>query len=264
MREGLFDLAGTVAIVTGGNGGIGEGIACGLAAAGSNIVIAARDVAKGRDVARGIEDHYGVKALCLELDVRDPESIERLVADAIRHFGCIDILVNNAAILKRKSPQDFTIEEWEDIISTNLRGVFLCSQAVYPFMKGRGGKIINIGSLVSIVGSARNAVYAASKGGVLQLTRSLAVAWGPDNIQVNAILPGWISTAMNVRARKDFQDTDMDKHVLARTPAGRWGTAEDCVGPAVFLASHASDFVTGEFLIVDGGYAQTLLMITEQ
>ncbi len=249
--------------MTGGNSGIGEGIALGLAAAGSSVVIAARDMAKSHDVARKIEELYGLKPLCLELDVRDPQSINRMVTDTNQHFGSIDILVNNAAILVRKQPEDFAIQEWEDIITTNLRGVFLCSQAVYPFMKEKGGKIINIGSLTSIVGSARNAIYAASKGGVLQLTRSLAVAWGPNNIQVNAILPGWITTPMNVRARKDFPGMSVDKHVLARTPAGRWGTEEDCVGPAIFLASRASDFVTGEFLIVDGGYAQSLLMITE-
>ncbi len=255
----LFDLTDRVAVVTGGNGGIGKGIAQGLAGAGCRIVVAARNMEKSAAAARDIEQEFGVKTLCIELDVKDPESIKRMPAKVMQEFGRLDILVNNAGVNLRKLPQDFSVEEWDNIQSTNLRSVFLCSQAVHPIMKGKGGKIINTGSLTSLIGSARTSPYAASKAGVLQLTRSLAVAWAPDNIQVNAILPGYIATSLTVQAIKDFPG--LDEHVLQRTPAGRWGTPEDFAGPAVFLASKASNFVTGEFLVVDGGYTQGLFLI---
>jgi 2-deoxy-D-gluconate 3-dehydrogenase len=255
----LFDLSDKVAVVTGGNGGIGKGIAEGLAGAGCSVVIAARSRDKSAAAAQEIEQAYGVRTLCVELDVKDPESIKRMPGQVLEAFGRLDILVNNAGVNVRKLPQDFSLEEWDHIQNTNLRSVFLCSQAVHPIMKCKGGKIINTGSLTSLIGSARTSPYAASKAGVLQLTRSLAVAWAPDNIQVNAILPGYIATPLTVQARKDFPG--LDEHVLQRTPAGRWGTPEDFAGPAVFLASKASDFVTGEFLVVDGGYTQGLFLI---
>ena len=259
MRTQLFDLTDRVAVVTGGNGGIGKGIAEGLASAGCNIVIAARNMAKSSEAAREIEHEYGVKTLSIELDVKDPESIKQMPGQVMREFGRLDILVNNAGVNLRKLPQDFSVEEWDNIQNTNVRSVFLCSQAVHPLMKGKGGKIINTGSLTSLIGSGRTSPYATSKAGVLQLTRSLAVAWAPDHIQVNAILPGYIATPLTVQARKDFPG--LDEHVLQRTPAGRWGTPEDFAGPAVFLASKASEFVTGEFLVVDGGYTQGLFII---
>ncbi len=259
LNPHLFDLTGEVAIVTGGNSGIGKGIAAGLAGAGCSIVIASRNLEKSGAAAQELEQDFGVKTLCIQLDVKDPESIERMPDQVMGELGRIDILVNNAGMNVRKLPQDFSVDEWDRIIDTNLRSVFLCSQAVHPVMKETGGKIINIGSLTSIVGSGRTSPYAASKAGVLQLTRSLAVAWAPDNIQVNAILPGYISTPLTVQARRDFPG--LDRHVLERTPAGRWGTPEDFAGPAVFLASKASDFVTGDFLVVDGGYTQGLFLI---
>lgn len=259
MKLQLFDLSEKVAVVTGGNGGIGKGIAEGLASAGCSIVIAARNRDKSAAAAQEIEQAYGVRTLCVELDVKDPESIKRMPGQVLEAFGRLDILVNNAGVNLRKLPQDFLVEEWDHIQNTNLRSVFLCSQSVHPVMKGKGGKIINTGSLTSLIGSGRTSPYAASKAGVLQLTRSLAVAWAPDNIQVNAILPGYIATPLTVQARKDFPG--LDEHVLQRTPAGRWGTPEDFAGPAVFLASKASDFVTGEFLVVDGGYTQGLFLI---
>lgn len=259
MRTQLFDLTDRVAVVTGGNGGIGKGIAEGLASAGCNIVIAARNMAKSSEAAREIEHEYGVKTLSIELDVKDPESIKQMPGQVMREFGRLDILVNNAGVNLRKLPQDFSVEEWDNIQNTNVRSVFLCSQAVHPLMKGKGGKIINTGSLTSLIGSGRTSPYATSKAGVLQLTRSLAVAWAPDHIQVNAILPGYIATPLTMQARKDFPG--LDEHVLQRTPAGRWGTPEDFAGPAVFLASKASEFVTGEFLVVDGGYTQGLFII---
>jgi 2-deoxy-D-gluconate 3-dehydrogenase len=259
VKQKLFDLSERVAVVTGGNGGIGKGIAEGLAGAGCSVVIAARNREKSVATAQEIEQAYGVRTMCVELDVMDPESIKRMPGQVLEAFGRLDILFNNAGVNLRKLPQDFSVEEWDHIQNTNLRSVFLCSQAVHPVMKGKGGKIINTGSLTSLVGSARTSPYAASKAGVLQLTRSLAVAWAPDNIQVNAILPGYIATPLTVQSRKDFPG--LDEHVLHRTPAGRWGTPEDFAGPAVFLASKASDFVTGEFLVVDGGYTQGLFLI---
>jgi 2-deoxy-D-gluconate 3-dehydrogenase len=182
-----------------------------------------------------------------------------MVNQVVTEFGRIDILVNNAGTNIRKMPQEFSVAEWDEVLDTNLRGAFLCSQAVYAVMKKDGGKIINIGSMTSIYGSMKTAPYASSKGGILQLTRSLAVAWAPDNIQVNAILPGWIDTPLTQGSRKAFPG--LDGHVVHRTPAGRWGKPDDFAGPAVFLASRASDFVTGGYLLVDGGYAQSTLIM---
>lgn len=250
----LFSLKGKVGIVTGGNGGIGKGIARGFAAAGGDIVIAARNQAKTAEAAREIQEGFGVRVLGVQVDVRDEGQIRTMVQQAVDKFGRIDILVNNAGMNIRKMPQDYKIAEWDDIINVNLRSAFLCSQAVYPSMKaGGGGKMINIGSMTSIFGLAQVPVYGASKGGIVQLTRSLAVAWAPDNIQVNAILPGWINTDLATRARRDIPN--LNERVLSRTPAGRWGEPADLAGVAVFLASRASDFVTGVALPVDGGFS---------
>jgi 2-deoxy-D-gluconate 3-dehydrogenase len=177
-----------------------------------------------------------------------------MVDQTIEKFGRIDILVNNAGINIRKMPQDYQISEWDGVLNVNLRSVFLCSQAVYPAMKKTGGgKIINIGSMTSIFGGAKLAPYGTSKGGIVQMMRSLAVAWATDNIQVNAILPGWINTDLTIQARKELNG--LDKKVKSRTPVGRWGEPQDLAGAAVFLASPASDFVTGVALPVDGGYS---------
>jgi len=259
MRTQMFDLTERVAVVTGGNSGIGWGMATGLASAGCNIVIASRNTSKSTGAAQELAEQYGVKTHAIELDVSDPESIAQMPDKVLAEFGRLDILVNNAGINVRKPPQEFSVEEWDKIQNTNVRSVFLCSKAVYPLMKGKGGKIINTGSLTSLVGSGRTSPYATSKAGVLQLTRSLAIAWAPDNIQVNAILPGYIATPLMIQARKD--SPGLDEHVVQRTPAGRWGTPEDMAGPAVFLASQASNFVTGEFVVVDGGYSQGLFLI---
>jgi len=259
MRTQMFDLTEKVAVVTGGNSGIGWGMASGLASAGCSIVIASRNVSKSAGAAQELAEQYGVRTHAIELDVRDPASIDQMPDKVLAEFGHLDILVNNAGVNLRKPPQEFSVEEWDDIQNTNIRSVFLCSKAAYPILKCKGGKIINTGSLTSLVGSGRTSPYATSKAGVLQLTRSLAIAWAPDNIQVNAILPGYIATPLMIQARKD--SPGLDEHVVQRTPAGRWGTPEDMAGPAVFLASKASDFVTGEFLVVDGGYVQGLFLV---
>ncbi|HEY51434.1 MAG TPA: glucose 1-dehydrogenase [Dehalococcoidia bacterium] len=251
----LFDLTGKVAIVTGGNGGIGKGIADGLASAGSDIVIFARNEDKTAKAVKDIEKKYGVSVLGLKVDVGQEESIQNGVKQALDKFGRIDTLVNNAGVNIRKAPEEYTVEEWDWILGINLRGAFLCAKAVYPAMKKAGsGKIINIGSMTSLYGLAKVLCYACSKAGMVQLTYTLALAWAKDNIQVNAILPGWIDTPLTVSARRDFPG--LDEFVLDRTPAGRWGAPADFAGAAIFLASKASDFVTAEYIKVDGGFAQ--------
>jgi 2-deoxy-D-gluconate 3-dehydrogenase len=257
MKE-LLSLEGKVAIVTGGNGGIGKGIAQGFAGMGANIVIAARNQQKTADAEREIREAFGVKVMGLIVDVTDEKEVQRLVNLTLEKLGRIDILVNNAGINNRKLPQDYQISEWDEVIRANLRSAFLCSQAVYPAMKkAGGGKIINIGSMTTIFGGAKLAPYGTSKGGIVQLARSLAAAWAVDNIQVNAILPGWINTEMTLQARKDMPG--LDDRVKSRTPAGRWGEPRDLAGAAVFLASSASDYLTGVALPVDGGFSISLL-----
>jgi 2-deoxy-D-gluconate 3-dehydrogenase len=249
----MFDLAGKVAIVTGGNGGIGLGMARGLAGAGARVVIAGRDAVKSKGAVADLEGRGG-QALALEVDVVDEASVARLFAVTIERCGRLDILVNNAGTNIRKPPQDYTAEEWHRVLDTNLTSAFLCARAAYPLMKAAGGgKIINIGSMFSIFGGGLVAPYGSSKGGMVQLTKSLAAAWARDNIQVNAVLPGWIDTALTRNARAQVKG--LHESVLARTPAGRWGEIDDMAGVAVFLAGRGSDFVTGTAIPVDGGYA---------
>ena len=248
-----FDLSGRVAFVTGGNGGIGLGMAKGLAEAGSTLVIAGRDRAKAQTALAELRA-LGGKAEFAVLDVRDEASCRQALDRTAEQFGRLDILVNNAGTSVRKPPQDLTSEEWHMVMDTNLTSAFVCSQAAYPHMqRAGGGKIINIGSMMSIFASSYAAPYAASKGGIVQMARALAVAWAKDNIQVNSILPGWVDTALTRTARE--QVPGLNERVLARTPAQRWGSADDFAGIAVFLASSASDFITGAAIPVDGGYS---------
>jgi 2-deoxy-D-gluconate 3-dehydrogenase len=248
-----FDLTGQVAIVTGGNGGIGLGIALGLSEAGAAVVVAGRDARKNAAALGAVEARGGIAA-AIEFDVADEASCRAMVEGTLRRFGRIDILVNNAGMNIRKNPETYSLTEWHRILDTNLTGAFVCAQLVHPQMRRTGrGKIINIGSMTSIFGAGFAAPYAASKGGIVQLTRSLAVAWAGDGIQVNAILPGWIDTELTLGARRDVPG--LHERVVARTPAGRWGKPRDLAGVAVFLASRASDFVTGAAIPVDGGYS---------
>jgi 2-deoxy-D-gluconate 3-dehydrogenase len=246
----MFDLTGRVAIVTGGNGGIGLGMARGFAAAGASIIVAARDAAKAEAAIAEI----GGRSAFIPLDVVDETSCRAVITQTVDRFGRLDILVNNTGTSIRKPPETYTAAEWHAVLDTNLTGAFLCSQAAHPVMKrSGGGKIINIGSMFSLFGSAYAAPYAASKGALVQLTKSLAAAWAADNIQVNAVLPGWIDTELTRDARR--QVAGLHERVLARTPAGRWGTPQDLAGTAVFLASAASDFITGAAIPVDGGFS---------
>ncbi len=248
-----FDLRGKVAIVTGGNGGIGLGMARGLADAGADIAIVGRNQAKSDAVAADMMAR-GVRAVAVTADVTDKNAVTAMIARVGDAFGRIDILINNAGINIRKPPQALELDEWSEVIETNLTSAFLCSKAAYPALKAAGGgKIINIGSMMSIFGASFAPAYAASKGGIVQFTRACACAWAADNIQVNAILPGWIDTDLTRTARQ--QVDGLHDRVLARTPAARWGEIGDFAGIAVFLSSAASDFVTGTAIPVDGGYS---------
>jgi 2-deoxy-D-gluconate 3-dehydrogenase len=248
LDRNAFDLTGRTALVTGGNGGIGLGMAKGLAEAGAQLAIAGRDPAKNRAAAKALD------AIAIEVDVTDEGSCRAMVEQAAKHLGRLDILVNNAGINIRKAPQDYTLEEWHKVMDTNLTSAFVASQAAYPHLKKSGhGKVVNIGSMMSIFGGGYLAPYGASKGAIVQLTRALASAWAKDNIQVNAVLPGWIDTDLTRRAREQLQG--LNDRVLSRTPAGRWGEPADMAGIGVFLCSSASDFVTGTAIPVDGGYS---------
>jgi 2-dehydro-3-deoxy-D-gluconate 5-dehydrogenase len=201
VKQGMFDLSGKVAIVTGGNGGIGLGMARGLAVAGAAIAIVGRNETKSNEAAAALTKNGG-RAIAVITDVTDETAVSAMVARVGRELGRIDILVNNAGINIRKPADQLEIAEWDSVIATNLTSAFLCSRAVHPAMKqAGGGKIINIGSMMSIFGASFAPAYAASKGGIVQFTRSCAVAWATDNIQVNAILPGWIDTELTRRAR---------------------------------------------------------------
>lgn len=248
-----FDLTGRVAVVTGGNGGIGLGMAIGLAEAGAAIVICGRDARKNA-AAREQLAAIGAKADALELDLADAASCRALADQAAQRMGRLDILINNAGITVRKAPQDLTDDEFDDVVNLNLNAAFRCARAAHPHLvRAGGGKIINIGSMLSIFGTPWAAPYAASKGGIVQMSRALATAWAKDNIQVNCVLPGWIDTDLTRSARQ--QVPGLNERVLARTPAGRWGDAADLAGLAVFLAAPASDFITGTAIPADGGYS---------
>jgi 2-deoxy-D-gluconate 3-dehydrogenase len=249
----LFDLSGKVAIVTGGNGGIGLGMARGLAQAGAAVAVAGRQAAKSAAAVRELEG-LGARAIAVEVDVTREASCREMVQKTVERLGRLDILVNNAGTNVRKQPQEYTLDEYRLVLDTNLTSAFVGCQAAYPAMvKAGGGKIINIGSMMSIFGASFTAPYAASKGGIVQMTKAMACAWAKDNIQVNAVLPGWIDTALTQRARKEI--SGLHENVLRRTPAGRWGEPGDLSGIAVFLCSKSSDFVTGTAIPVDGGYS---------
>ncbi len=249
----MFDLTGRIALVTGGNGGIGLGMARGLGEAGATVWIVGRNAAKSEAAVAQLRAD-GIRCETLAADVADEAEVAALFAEVSARHGRLDILVNNAGTTVRKPPQDLTLAEWQGVLDVNLTSYFLCSRAAHPLMRAAGGgKVINIASIMSLFGAPYAPAYCASKGGVVQFTKSLALAWAGDNIQANAVLPGWIATELTDAARA--QVPGLNERVLARTAAGRWGTPRDLAGVAVFLASTASDFVTGAAIPVDGGYA---------
>ena len=249
----MFDLTDRIALVTGGNGGIGLGMARGLGQAGATVIIVGRNAEKSAAALRELQA-LGVRAESLACDVAKEAEVQRMFAEVQARHGRLHILVNNAGSTVRKPPQDFSLDDWNQVMDVNLTSAFLCARAAYPLMlQAGGGKVINIGSILSVLGAPYAPAYCASKGGIVQLTRSLATAWAKDRIQANAVLPGWIDTELTVSARN--QVPGLNERVLARTPAGRWGTPQDLAGVAVFLASPASDFVTGAAITVDGGYS---------
>jgi 2-deoxy-D-gluconate 3-dehydrogenase len=252
----LFDLHGKVALVTGGNGGIGLGIARGLAQAGADIAVAARNAEKTQVAVQELSC-LGVRAVGVQADVADEQQVRTMVEHTVAALGGVDILVANAGTSIRKQPHEYALAEWSMIVATNLTGVFACCLAVHPELKRRGGgKILTIGSMTSLFGLDMAAPYTATKGGVMQLTKSLSSAWARDNIQVNCILPGWIDTELTRGARQ--VRPSLHDAVVERTPLKRWGQPQDLAGAAVFLCSRASDFVTGVALPVDGGFSSSM------
>jgi 2-deoxy-D-gluconate 3-dehydrogenase len=216
-------------------------------------VLAGRNATKGASAVKRVKDAGG-KAEFANVDVTDEKSCRALIDGVAAKHGRLDILVNNAGINIRKPADALSTAEWHSVIDSNLTSAFICTHAAYPHMKkAGGGKVINIGSMMSIFAAPFAPAYAASKGGIVQFTRSCACAWAADNIQANAVLPGWIDTDLTRRAREQIDG--LHDRVLARTPAARWGVSADFAGIAVFLASHASDFVTGTAIPVDGGYS---------
>jgi 2-deoxy-D-gluconate 3-dehydrogenase len=247
----LFDLSGRVAVVTVGNGGIGRGIALGFARAGAAVAILARNEEKNRSVLDELKA-IGVRSLAIKVDVSDRAQIQPALDRVEEALGPIHILVNNAGTGILKGVLDQTPEEWDQVIETNLNACFMFSKlAAHSMVRRKAGKIINIASEYSLFGSAMAPSYSAAKGGLVQLTKSMAIELAPHNIQVNALAPGWIETDLT----QPLKSTPLYQQILTRTPAGRWGAPDDCAGAAIFLASSASDFVTGATIFVDGGYS---------
>jgi NAD(P)-dependent dehydrogenase (short-subunit alcohol dehydrogenase family) len=248
----IFDLSGKIAIVTGGNRGIGFGIARGLAKAGATAIIANRKTAEGQKAAQSLKKE-GLKAAAIPVDVTNASSIAAMVEKAVSDFGKIDILVNNAGVVLRKPAADVSVEEWDYLMNINLRGVFFCCQAVgREMIKNKKGKIINISSNVSYRLQPSRSVYCTSKAGINHLTRALALEWAEHNINVNVLAPTVTITDINRKFFVEEHPEALEWH-LKLTPMGRVATPEDYVGTAIFLASSASDYITGQIIYVDGG-----------
>jgi 2-dehydro-3-deoxy-D-gluconate 5-dehydrogenase len=252
--KNLFDLSGRVAVVTGGNGGIGRGIALGLAQAGAAIAVVARNEQKNRRVVNELEE-LGVPAVAVEGDLAQREQLPAVFQQIEKKLGPVNILVNNAGIVVLGGVLDLSPGDWDRVFETNLNACFLLSKLAARSMVQRGGgKIINIASELALFGSAHVPSYSASKGALVQLTKSMAIELAKFNVQVNAIAPGFIDTDMVA----PIKEMPLYDDVIKRTPAGRFGTPEECAGTAIYLASHASDFVTGATIYLDGGFAVQL------
>ncbi len=257
----MFDLSGKIALVTGGGTGIGFGIAVGLARAGATVVFNGRSAEK-IEIAKQKFKELGIKAHGYIFDVSDEIAVKENIEKITKEVGHIDILVNNAGIIKRIPMTDMALGEFKQVIDIDLVAPFIMSKAVIPDMiKRGGGKIINICSLMSELGRETVSAYSSAKGGLKMLTRNIASEYGEFNIQCNGIGPGYIATELTDNLRqpqKDGSPHPFDAFIKSKTPANRWGTPEDLAGPAVFLASDASNFVNGQILYVDGGLLATL------
>jgi len=252
MSDNPFSLAGKVALVTGASRGLGAGMAIGLAAAGADVVLHASKSPEPLNDTAGEITRIGRRAATLAADLADPSAPVRLAADALAVFGRIDILINNAGVIRRAPSAEHSDEFWDTVIQVNLSSVFRLSREVGRHMLERGsGKIINVASLLSFQGGVTVPGYAAAKGGVAQLTKALANEWAGRGVNVNAIAPGYMVTDNTAALRADETRT---RQIGERIPAGRWGTPADLAGAAVFLASAASDYVNGHVLVVDGGW----------
>ena len=247
-----FRMDDRVALITGGNRGLGKAMAETLAEAGANVVVTSRSAEDAVAVAAALEAQYGRACRGYACDVTEPSDIQGLVANVIAEFGQIDALINNAGINIRGPIEALSLEEFREVQDTNVTGVWLLCREVAPHMKARRyGRVINVGSMLSIVAMPDRTLYATSKGAVLQLTRALALEWAPWNITVNAMLPGPFSTEMN---RSLLEDPEKYQAFVSQIPLGRWGELEEIGGLALFLASDASSFVTGAGITIDGGW----------
>jgi NAD(P)-dependent dehydrogenase (short-subunit alcohol dehydrogenase family) len=251
MACDLFDLSGKVALVTGASKGLGRAMAVGLARAGCALALCARD-AGGLRETRAAAEALGVRAEPFPMDVLSTESVGAAVEAVAAAFGKIDILVNNAGVNVRKPVLELSGEEWDRVLDTNLKGYFLVAQAAAPHMIRRGsGKVINVSSIFGAVGMNHQLAYACSKGGINQMTKVMAIEWAPHNVQVNAIGPTYFETPLVAALRND---PERFRFINERTPMGRWGQPEELEGTVIFLASKASDFITGQTIYVDGGW----------
>jgi len=251
MPLDLFDLTGKVALVTGASKGLGKALAVGLAKAGADMALCARN-RNDLELAREALVQYGSRAEIFSLDVLDAATVQQTAADVLEAFGRIDILVNNAGVNIRKQVLDLTIADWDQVLDTNLKGHFLVAQAVVPAMiKQKKGKVINMASILGTVGLENQLPYASSKGGVIQMTKVMALEWARHGIQVNAIGPTYFETPLVATLRND---PERFRFINERTPMGRWGQPEELEGTVIFLASKASDFITGQTIFVDGGW----------
>ncbi|MGC8602250.1 MAG: SDR family NAD(P)-dependent oxidoreductase [Desulfomonilaceae bacterium] len=251
MYRDLFDLTDRVALVTGASKGLGKSIAMALAGVGANVALYARNRNDLESVKNTIES-LGRRAEIFCVDVLDKNTLDEAAKDTIKAFGHVDILVNNAGVNIRKPVLELAPEEWDLVINTNLKGYFLMAQAVVPHMLDRSyGKVINMASIFGAVGLSSQLAYASSKGGVIQMTKVMALEWAKQGIQVNAIAPTYFETPLVAQLRNDSERYNF---IVERTPMGRWGQPDEIAGIAIFLASQASDFITGQTIFIDGGW----------